>query len=148
MTTNARSAAWLALLLIACSGAGAPTTEEQPTEGQPRAPTTEATAPTTPTTPDDTTDEPSCDDGPSPWGNSLPDDDINEVACGQTAHAPGPPCETNSDCGICHDGSDCGRPANREEIERLGGQCCQQDAAQCEYAVVRCCAGHCRITGD
>ncbi len=23
-----------------------------------------------------------------------------------------------------------------------------EDAAECEYAVVRCCAGHCTITGD
>lgn len=144
MNTVPHAVVWSALWLVACSGASAPATEEQPTPEEP----TTSEEPTVQPTPDDTTDDPSCDDGPSPWGNSVPDDDIREDSCAQTAHAPGPPCETNSDCGICHDGSNCGRPANREEIERLGGECCQQDAAQCEYAVVRCCAGHCRITGD
>ena len=142
MNVSAR-AVGLSFLLVACSGASSPAPEEQPTTEEPSAgpATPEATAPADPA-------PPSCDTGPSPWGNSVPDDDIRPDSCAQTAHAVGPPCETNSDCGICHDGSDCGRAANREEIERLGGECCQPDAAECEYAVVRCCAGHCQVTGD
>jgi hypothetical protein len=83
--------------------------------------------------------------GPSPWGNSVADDDVDESQCGSPSSL-GPTCAVNSDCGICHDGSNCGRAANREEIERLGAQCRIPDAAECEYAVVRCCHGRCRVT--
>ena len=88
------------------------------------------------------------DEGVSPWGNSVPDDDQSPDGCAAAGSGPGPTCSSNTDCGICHDGSNCGRVANREEIERLGAACRHRDAAECEYALSRCCDGVCRITPD
>ncbi len=123
-----------AMLLVASTACG---DEERHTTP----PTSEAASGSEPATPE-THDEQT---GPSPWGNSLPDDDVDDSQCSGASSA-GPTCAANSDCGICHDGSACGRAANREEIERLGAQCRIPDAAECEYAVVRCCSGHCQVT--
>ncbi|MFK7987787.1 MAG: hypothetical protein AB8I08_17350 [Sandaracinaceae bacterium] len=58
----------------------------------------------------------------------------------------GPACEEDADCRICHDGSDCGIPVNVTQLEERGAMCQHHDAAECEYAAVRCCAGGCRVT--
>ncbi len=147
-TATARGVGWqlLAVLVAACSGGPAASGEERVSSGDPAA-AERGDSEESPLADDD---QPECipGTGSSPWSHSVPDEDTDPQACTNTTHPPGPPCEQNSDCGICHDGSSCGRAANREEIERLGSQCCQEDAAECEPFVVRCCSGHCRITGD
>jgi len=121
--------------LVACSGGSAD--DPEPTGGE-----------TSGSDGTETTDiaEPTEDEGVSPWGNSVADDDLSPDACAAAGTAPGPSCRTNSECGICHDGSACGRVANREEIERLGPACRERDSAACELAMSRCCEGTCRIT--
>lgn len=68
------------------------------------------------------------------------------VVCANSAMPRSPfTCEQDSDCRICHDGSSCGVPVNTDELVRRGADCQREDAAQCEYAAVRCCDGHCQV---
>lgn len=66
--------------------------------------------------------------------------------CAHTAEpASNDACDADSDCRICHDGSECGIPANLGTMRRRGEECAREDAAECEYHAVRCCDGHCRV---
>jgi hypothetical protein len=56
-------------------------------------------------------------------------------------------CASDADCGVCHDGSDCGVPLSRAEIETLGAGCARDDAADCEPTTPRCCEGRCVTAG-
>jgi hypothetical protein len=56
-------------------------------------------------------------------------------------------CTFDSDCGICHDGTDCGTVMSSETITARGSACQQRDSAQCELASARCCGGVCVVSG-
>jgi hypothetical protein len=56
-------------------------------------------------------------------------------------------CTFDSDCGICHDGTDCGTIMSADKITARGSACQQLDAAQCELASARCCGGVCVVAG-
>ena len=56
-------------------------------------------------------------------------------------------CTFDSDCAICHDGTDCGTVASTDHVEALGSACQKADAAQCELASARCCGGVCVVSG-
>jgi hypothetical protein len=56
-------------------------------------------------------------------------------------------CSYDSECAVCHDGSDCGVPMSLIEIEARGEACEKQDAADCEPTTPRCCNGRCVIAG-
>ena len=56
-------------------------------------------------------------------------------------------CEYDTDCGFCHDGSDCGTVMSVQEIDRRGAACRQRDHAQCELSTARCCNGRCVTAG-
>lgn len=135
-----RMGLWLVLVALGCSGAEQSASE--PSSGQTEA---EQVAPEQ-VAPPAQPGEPQVAEGYDPWGNSAPDDDVND-ACEDTAHTPGPECNVNSDCGICHNGSQCGHVANRSEIETRGAECRQEDSAECHSFRVRCCSGHCVRTG-
>lgn len=147
----------LSLILAACSGT-APAPDEDPAaavgddldEHPATAVADEQVAQPADPELDPRLEPPSCEPGTasSPWSYGVADDDIDDEQCAGTTHRPGPPCTAHSDCGVCHDGSSCGRPANRAEIERLGAECCREDAAECEPFAVRCCDGHCRFTEE
>ena len=72
--------------------------------------------------------------------------DEHERVCAGTGERPSPyECTQDSDCRICHDGSNCGTPVNLDEYRRRGVACQREDLAECEYMAVRCCAGYCRV---
>ena len=52
-------------------------------------------------------------------------------------------CTVDSDCALCHDGSNCGTVVTAKEYARRGSDCAKPDAAQCECASVHCCTGQC-----
>lgn len=76
---------------------------------------------------------------PPPRSGSVCDDGQHEPP---SAHA----CSSDDDCTVCHDGSNCGTVVNLDEYERRGDACRLADAAECEYAVPRCCGGRCVIS--
>jgi hypothetical protein len=57
-----------------------------------------------------------------------------------------PACTRDAECGLCHDGSDCGTVEGSDEIGRRRDACRRADAAACECASVHCCSGHCVLT--
>jgi len=56
-------------------------------------------------------------------------------------------CSFDSDCGVCHDGSDCGVPMSLAEIDTRGEECAREDAAECEPMTPRCCEDRCVVSG-
>ncbi len=83
---------------------------------------------------------------PPPYGYDALSDAEHEDVCSHTGEPPSADaCSADADCRICHDGSSCGIPANLETLRRRGAECTREDAAECEYAAVRCCRGHCRV---
>ena len=58
--------------------------------------------------------------------------------------SPGSQCRYDSDCAICHDGSNCGSVITRDLLIERGADCQLPDAAECESYRARCCGGRCR----
>lgn len=56
-------------------------------------------------------------------------------------------CQYDSDCAVCHDGSNCGTVMSTDEVERRGADCNREDAAECEFSAPRCCRGLCARCG-
>jgi len=135
-------AASFVLVLMACGASEEEAAEPAATSAE-STEVTEATGET-----DEATDPASFGDDwePPPYDyEELPPEEHDQV-CGHTAHRPSDhECSEDSDCRICHDGSNCGTPVNLEELRRRGAGCQQEDAAECEYAAVRCCEGRCRV---
>jgi hypothetical protein len=69
----------------------------------------------------------------------------HQRACEASQHEPASAyrCESDRDCGICHDGSDCGTVMSTTEIASRGAACTQTDRAMCELATPHCCGGRC-----
>lgn len=83
---------------------------------------------------------------PPPYDYGALSEAERDDVCSHTGEPPSTDgCSADADCRICHDGSNCGIPANLETLRRRGAECTREDAAECEYAAVRCCRGHCRV---
>ena len=134
------------LLCLACSKPSA--TDTVP----PSSPTTTPAAATTDTVPPTPSTTAATDPAPkevrasAPAGKNL---EGHDDACSYpNAGAPSSfVCEFDTDCAICHDGSNCGVIVNRAELVRRGKECERPDAAECEYSAPRCCKGRCTICG-
>jgi len=99
-----------------------------------------------------------CSGAAAESGDSVPavegssggaDEAGHEAACRPENRAQGSEfaCSFDSDCGVCHDGSDCGVPMSLAEIESRGEACAREDAADCEPTTPRCCGGRCVVSG-
>lgn len=146
-----RAGTLLSLLMLTACGAEEATRSESPVT--PAAiqvePTVEANAGAAPERPDETALERG--DGLVPndpdfdrRNENAPDHDR---ACTMTEPPSRFLCDFDSDCAICHDGSNCGVIVNVAELQRRGNACRQEDAAECEMAAPRCCDGRCVVAG-
>ena len=80
----------------------------------------------------------------SSWHHDLRDHDAacQHVDSSRSSHDA---CTFDSDCAICHDGTDCGTVTTAARAETPA--CRKADAAQCELASARCCGGVCVVSG-
>ena len=86
--------------------------------------------------------QPPVEQSPPVEGKNFPD---QTGACKSTEGPSRFDCEWDSDCMICHDGSNCGVVVNREEHAKRGAKCDKEDAAECESSRARCCGGKCTV---
>lgn len=70
----------------------------------------------------------------------------HDQACETHAPPTSYQCRFDTECVICHDGSDCGEVMSYDEARRRGAACQREDAAECEYAAPRCCEGRCVLS--
>jgi hypothetical protein len=82
-------------------------------------------------------------------GHDSRDLSRHDQACRDENHEPPSAyaCAHDTDCTVCHDGTDCGTVMSVTEAERRGDACRARDAAECEVSSPRCCGGRCVISG-
>lgn len=66
-----------------------------------------------------------------------------EDACQSTERPTSYSCQFDSDCDVCHDGSDCGTIQHLDRVLLEGVDCQIPDSAECEMSAPRCCEGRC-----
>lgn len=134
-----------ALLVLVAVGCGSSEERVEPTEA---ASSEGATADPAPGAADPETDAADDDWEPPPYDYEILEPAERDQTCAESGEPHSAfECTEDTDCRVCHDGSDCGTPVNLEELRRRGPACQQQDAAECEYSAVRCCEGRCKSVG-